>query len=363
MNNRLTLQDLAGILAKQTGRTKKEAEEFLREFISIVSDGVFADKIAKIKGLGTFKIIEVEDRESINVNTGNRFVIPGHYKFTFTPDKDLKELVNKPFSFFDTTEINSETDFPELESSNENEDSEEDNIEEITPQIVSPEPEIPEEKAEDIQEEIQDEPIEPIIDSSVEEKIVSTEPKAESKTLDPIDKAPEKKKSNKAIWISLVILLIIAIGGGVYYFINSISQPNIPVYADEPQELEIEEPIIDIVEDTAVVQTEEVTDTIQAEQLEGKPSQTTVNKPEDLDRVKIEPGSRLTLIAQKYYNHKIFWVYLYEYNKARISDPNNIPIGTEILVPAPELYGINAQDRASIEKASALQTQILTGGN
>ena len=105
MNNRLTIQDLAGLLAEYTGKDKNSSERFLREFIAVVSEGVYTDKLVKVKGLGTFKIIPVEKRESIHVNTGERFVIPEHYKFSFLPDKELRELVNKPFSFFETTEL------------------------------------------------------------------------------------------------------------------------------------------------------------------------------------------------------------------------------------------------------------------
>ena len=101
MNNRLTIQDLAGLLAEYTGKDKKNTERFLREFIQIVTDGVYADKLVKVKGLGTFKIIPVEKRESIHVHTGERFVIPAHYKFSFLPDKELREQVNRPFSIFD----------------------------------------------------------------------------------------------------------------------------------------------------------------------------------------------------------------------------------------------------------------------
>lgn len=99
MNNRLTIQDLAGLLAEYTGKDKNSSERFLREFIAVVSEGVYTDKLVKVKGLGTFKIIPMEKRESIHVNTGERFVIPEHYKFSFLPDKELRELVNKPFSF------------------------------------------------------------------------------------------------------------------------------------------------------------------------------------------------------------------------------------------------------------------------
>ena len=70
MNNRLAIQDLAGLLAEYTGKDKNSSERFLREFIAVVSEGVYTDKLVKVKGLGTFKIIPVEKRESIHVNTG-----------------------------------------------------------------------------------------------------------------------------------------------------------------------------------------------------------------------------------------------------------------------------------------------------
>lgn len=138
MNNRLTIQDLAGLLAEYTGKDKNSSERFLREFIAVVSEGVYTDKLVKVKGLGTFKIIPVEKRESIHVNTGERFVIPEHYKFSFLPDKELRELVNKPFSFFETTELGENVDFTDMD-------------------IVSDEPEIKETEDESVEEVIPEE--------------------------------------------------------------------------------------------------------------------------------------------------------------------------------------------------------------
>ena len=137
MNNRLTIQDLAGLLAEYTGKDKNSTERFLREFIAVVSDGVYADKLVKVKGLGTFKIIPVEKRESIHVNTGERFVIPEHYKFSFLPDKDLRELVNKPFSFFETTELGENVDFTDMDVSadgTEEKETEDESVEEVMPE-------------------------------------------------------------------------------------------------------------------------------------------------------------------------------------------------------------------------------------
>ena len=98
MNSKVLLQDLAQSLAAKRKMQRKDAEVFLKAFFETVSDGILQDKIVKIKGLGTFKMIDVQDRESVNVNTGERIVIPGHSKISFTPDTELKDEVNKPFA-------------------------------------------------------------------------------------------------------------------------------------------------------------------------------------------------------------------------------------------------------------------------
>ena len=105
MNNRLNIQEVAELLAERTGREREEAERFLRLLVEAITDGVLQDQLVKVKGVGTFKLIEVEARESVHVHTGDRFLIPAHYKFTYTPDKELREAVNRPFSAFETTEI------------------------------------------------------------------------------------------------------------------------------------------------------------------------------------------------------------------------------------------------------------------
>ncbi len=89
MDGKVSLQDLAQTLASKRNIQRKEAEAFLKAFFETISDGILQDKIAKIKGLGTFKMIEVQDRESVNVNTGERIIIPGHSKISFTPDTEL----------------------------------------------------------------------------------------------------------------------------------------------------------------------------------------------------------------------------------------------------------------------------------
>ena len=126
MNNRLSITDLASLLATATSKNKQDMELFLRTLIVLVTRKLFEDKIVKVKGIGTFKLVQVEARESVRVQTGERFVIPAHYKFTFVPDKEIKDRVNKPFSFFEVTELNKQVDFPDLQETEEDETAESD---------------------------------------------------------------------------------------------------------------------------------------------------------------------------------------------------------------------------------------------
>ena len=116
MDKKILLQEIADILAEKEGITRKKAENFTRAFFEIIEEGLTEDKFVKVKGFGTFKVIPVSERESVDINTGERIQISGHSKITFTPDNFLKDLVNKPFSHFQTVVINEDTDIEELES-------------------------------------------------------------------------------------------------------------------------------------------------------------------------------------------------------------------------------------------------------
>lgn len=108
---KVTIQDIAVILSERHGLTKKDASGFVGALFDVVRQALERDRIVKIKGFGTFKIIDVDARESVNVNTGERVLIEGHNKITFTPDALMKELVNKPFSQFETVVLNEGVDF------------------------------------------------------------------------------------------------------------------------------------------------------------------------------------------------------------------------------------------------------------
>jgi len=105
MNEKLLLQDLVVLLAKKSGITQKEADKFFRELFQLVLEGIYGNDIVKIKDFGTFKLVKINSRESVDVNTGNKIEIPAHYKMSFTPDKTLKELVNEPFAHFESVPL------------------------------------------------------------------------------------------------------------------------------------------------------------------------------------------------------------------------------------------------------------------
>jgi nucleoid DNA-binding protein len=109
--DRISIQELSTILTVKSGLKKKDAERFATTLFEVVKDGLVSDRLVKVKGLGTFKVIDIEARESVNVNTGDRVLIEGHEKISFTPDSTMKELVNKPFSQFETVVLNEGVEF------------------------------------------------------------------------------------------------------------------------------------------------------------------------------------------------------------------------------------------------------------
>jgi nucleoid DNA-binding protein len=113
--SKLSRSELAQALVARHGIEKKKALQFVDAFVAVTINALTTDRIVKIKGLGTFKVVEVESRESINVNTGERLIIDGHSKLAFLPEASMKELVNRPFSQFDTVILNEGVDFSEME--------------------------------------------------------------------------------------------------------------------------------------------------------------------------------------------------------------------------------------------------------
>lgn len=118
--SKISLSDLAQRLAEKSGISLQNAELFIRKMFDVANEGLQSDKLVKMKWLGTFKVMAVKDRESVDVNTGERIIIEGRDKISFTPDNILKEIVNKPFAQFETVVVNDGVDFDEIDRKFEN---------------------------------------------------------------------------------------------------------------------------------------------------------------------------------------------------------------------------------------------------
>ena len=176
MNEKLNIQNLIELLAEKHGMDKTDAESFVKEFFQLIEESLESDKYVKIKGLGTFKLINVDSRESVNINTGERFEIQEHTKVSFTPEPTLKDLINKPFSHFETVVLNDETvleDTP-VENNSEEEEKEENFVEPESSTIVVESQVAAQETAEENVEELIGESVE-----TAEKSIESIEEEAE----------------------------------------------------------------------------------------------------------------------------------------------------------------------------------------
>ena len=167
--DKIFLQELAEGMAERKGMPKKDAEAFIRTVFEIIEEYLLADQVVKVKGLGTFKLVTVDSRESINVNTGERITINSHGKVTFTPDKTLSDHLNRPFADFATVVLNDKTRTEDMEQ-----------METIAPESPTVEPETPVEEptAPIVEPEVPaEEPAAPITEPevAVEEPIVPTE--------------------------------------------------------------------------------------------------------------------------------------------------------------------------------------------
>lgn len=271
---KISLIELAAVLSKRYGVNKKDATGFVTQMFDIIQQSLEQDKLVKIKGLGTFKIIDVDDRESVNVNTGERVLIEGHPKITFAPDALMKELVNKPFSQFETVVLNDGVDFEDAAAS-------EPSVAE--PEIVETEPVVLESESEpaamplvDFEPEPEPELI-PVSEPEaapksepapkpepVQEPAMEAEPEAEpEQEADPETGTEEESESQeeeyeeeasdgKKWWLALLALLIGLAGGYILgnYFPFSTTQT--------PQQ-EVVKPVVP---DSALIATKAAVDSI-----------------------------------------------------------------------------------------------------
>ena len=178
---KLTIQEIAKILVEKNKLTTKEANQFAGMMFEVIQQHLNEEGLVKIKGLGTFKMIRVEARESVSVRTGERVMIDSHAKITFTPDATMKELVNKPFSQFDTVILNDGVEFADIPE----EDPEEEQVQEQVQDQVQ----------EQVQEKVQDQET-PVISGLMEQQVVDGQPITEQPVEEqPVEEEPVEEES------------------------------------------------------------------------------------------------------------------------------------------------------------------------
>jgi nucleoid DNA-binding protein len=227
---KLTIQEIAKILVDKNKLTPKEANQFAAAMFEIIQQQLSHDELVKVKGLGTFKMIRVEPRESVSVRTGERVMIDSHAKVTFTPDATMKELVNKPFSHFETVILNEGVEFDDLaDELTEEEAAELDNMESeesVEPAVVQPlldivddTPAVEEEKETVVEEPQTEEPIteEPITEEPQTEESITEEPHTEETS--DVYEDEETGSWKKSLGYGLLTLALMAGSayGGYWY--------------------------------------------------------------------------------------------------------------------------------------------------
>ena len=387
MNEKITLQDLVELLSEKNDMTKKNADAFLRCMFDLIEEALTNEKYVKIKGLGTFKLTEVDSRESMNVNTGERIEIQGHTKISFTPDTTMKELINKPFSHFETVILNDGVELEDtpfdVESKVEEMADEmvekiieepqvevepvvEDMVEVAEEPVVSPvvdEPIPVEEVSESVEEEpkeieaavveepevpepvvIEEKPVEveekvEPVEEEISEEVSISDEKVEVKPEIFVPEAPRaENKTTFKVLIGIIVVLLLIILFGVYWiffrqekvdtnweYTAPVKETASVVQVEEQQA--VKEDTLLVSEDTMVVQP------VQEEQTMVLPEDVVYEITGTITTLTLEPGQTLVKLALKYYGSKNFWPYIVEHNPDVIKDADRVPKGATIKIP------------------------------
>lgn len=318
----------------------------------------------KIKGLGAFKLIDVESRESVNVNTGERFEIQGHTKVSFTPEPALKDIINKPFAHFETVVLNEGTvleDTPVDSDSEEDEDTEQ-KVEDAVPEVVAGSAVETPEIAEKI-----DSPVEP---EPVEEAVVPVETVASEEVneerVEVIKTAGPAESFAMKYFIAIVALVILLCAGTVAYLYypdwfdglsteppveetagnevdnaagNTVLMDSVAIAVkDTVSKKLIAEPVIKQQEAPVAVKQTVVAATSASQpkkqkKVEYVPDSTNYTIAGTQATYTIKPGETLTRVALRFYGTKALYPYIVKHNPDVIKKPDNVPAGTTIKIP------------------------------
>lgn len=335
MNDKTTEIDIAKRLTGYANVSESIASDFISTYFSLIREGLETDGVVKITGLGTFKLVLAESRKIINVQTKEDQEIPSHYRITFTPDKELAGRLNEPFSHLTTINLD-----------------EEDLHEESVELIASAAREYFDETIPEIPLPIHA----PVMNKEIESYVVDAEPKPslpEQTVTDVEESEPQlnvahpvanKNSLSSLFVICITCALTLTLFAFFYFIFPDITGKGEVQIAPEMIPSGRTEPVIAAQSDSVPAK-----DTLMY--AESEPVAEAAKEYAMLANETIRYGSRLTLLAQKYYGNKHFWCYIYEENKSHIANPNQIPVGTKVIIPHPSKYGIDASSAASVEKA------------
>ena len=386
---RVTMADLASGLSRRASMPVRYAEEFVASFFALIDEGLLHDNIIKVKGLGTFKLIDVEPRKSVNVNTGEHFEIAGHTKVSFTPDPVLRDAVNKPFIEFETVILNEGTDTALMEATDdevvaevaETVEKDVDVAEQnIQPLMEQPATETAEQPAETIVEEQPEaEAEQPVAEAeqpeAIQEELPAEEPAAEPTVVEETETvdqeelageevvlepaAPTKESANKfanmekknhhnALWFVLTALLFTVIGYCLGYYWHPVALPELCSNQEQPAAS-----VSSSTDEVATAPDDSVTVEYDIEPEaapEAAPEAKTDAKPDlsaaaDYPQIEggeyaivgvlandtMKVGKMLTKMAIQYYGDKNLYVYICAMN--HIDNPDVVPLNKPLLIP------------------------------
>ena len=386
MNEKITLQDIINLLCEKQGMTPKDAETFVRTMFDLIEEALTNEKYIKIKGLGTFKLTEVNSRESVHVNTGERIEIQGHSKVSFTPDTSMKELINKPFSHFETVVLNEGVELEdtviEEEGTPESTEASETTIkvEETTigqpiveeSVVEKPIVETPAIEEAIIQESITEEPIEdnsivdePVMEAPIVEETeseVPVEPTIVEETIatevlksieseesekpitaekeevsTPMVPQGEEKKSSRILWAIIIALVLIILFGFYWLFMRPSTSTEIDLTVPAKEEAIASTPIE---EEKQPEDTLEILSYVKlsAEELRNErvPSLADTLDYQIIgtkEEYTLQKGETIIRASVKFFGSKKYWPYIVKYNMDVLKDPDNIPAGAQVKIP------------------------------
>ena len=345
-NKKITLQELADVISAQSGATKRFTDSFLRELVVVIQEYLEKDGIVKVKGLGTFKLLWIEARKSINVATKETIVLPAHYKLSFSPEESIKQELNTAGNLVSggaTIIQDAENDVESIESDE---------------QVELKEVEIPVGNIEEVSEPAPTESVASV--ASVEEEAAVDAPEQTSK----IKEQPNvsEKKSNKTFIAIIIVLVFVILCLAAYIMIPNIEGKLMGLFKPALKESNFE--VVAVPADSISVKDSisvEVVEEPIKDELPTQPMVSVDNYTPSIAKnaptrevVTVIDGSRLTMVAYRAYGHKAFWVYVYDANRDRLKSPSAVEKGMELRIPDLPKSLVNSKDQRCLDKAYEL---------